>query len=275
MCETAAEADGVEPLGEQALRELSRDRTDHLIAPHAEGIVGYLNLADGTAELVVDPRHRRRGIGAALTRAALDRGGDHVRFWAHGTVPAAQAMARTLNLRAARELIRMRRPLGGLPEVIEPVGVRIRRYGGRHDHSEVLRVNNAAFAWHPEQGGWTEQQLAERLEAPWFDPEGLLMAYDSGTDDTRPGRLLAFHWTKVHDGRLGEVYVLAVDPGAQGRGLGRALTLAGLRHLADRLGSAPDAEVMLYVESDNAAAIGTYRGLGFEVVGTDTAYALR
>jgi mycothiol synthase len=32
---------------------------------------------------------------------------------------------------------------------------------------------------------------------------------------------------------------------------------------------------MLYVESDNAAAIKTYRGLGFTVVGVDTAYAPR
>jgi mycothiol synthase len=69
------------------------------------------------------------------------------------------------------------------------------------------------------------------------------------------------------------VYVLAVDPDEQGRGLGRALTLVGLHHLAERLSGSPEPEVMLYTEADNTAAARTYRRLGFEVSGVDTAYA--
>ena len=67
--------------------------------------------------------------------------------------------------------------------------------------------------------------LAERMAEPWFDPAGLLVA-DAGDG------LLAFHWTKQHSAELGEVYVVAVDPAAQGRGLGKAVTAAGLAHLA-------------------------------------------
>ena len=130
-------------------------------------------------------------------------------------------------------------------------------------------MNNAAFAWHPEQGGWTEADIAERRSESWFDPAGLFLAYD----DTS-GELLGFHWTKVHSASLGEVYVVGVDPAAQGRGLGNVLTLTGLHHLADRLtGAEPDAEVMLYVEADNTAAVKTYRRLGFEVSNIDAAYA--
>ena len=72
--------------------------------------------------------------------------------------------------------------------------------------------------------------------------------------------MLGFHWTKQHDARHGEVYVVGVAPAAQGRGLGRLLTLAGLHHLA---GLGVD-EVLLYVESDNAPAVAVYSRLGFE-----------
>ena len=120
-------------------------------------------------------------------------------------------------------------------------------------------------------GASSNEYISARLAEPWFGPAGLFLAFDGDAD-----ALLGFHWTKVHDDRLGEVYVIGVDPGAQGRGLGRTMTLVGLDHLARRLaGAGPDVspEVMLFVESDNVAAVKTYRGLGFEVAGVDTAYA--
>jgi mycothiol synthase len=269
--------DGPAPVGEQVLRELPHGRTGHLLVadPQNEHVVlGYLNLVpgrDGTdavAELVVDPAARRRGIGAGLARAAIERSGGRVRFWAHGTLPAAHALAGSLHLRVARELVQMRRPLSDVPEAVAPSGVRIRAYTGPEDDAELLRVNNAAFSWHPEQGGWTLADLGEHFRARWFDPAGLFLAFDDVS-----GALVGFHWTKIHDGHLGEVYVLGVDPAAHGRGLGRVLTLVGLSHLARRLASSADSEVMLYVESDNSAAIRTYQGLGFAVAGVDTAYA--
>src|SRR6185312_263827 len=107
---------------------------------------------------------------------------------------------------------------------------------------------------------------------PWFDADGLFLAFDYKT-----GRLAGFHWTKVHLDQpgLGEVYVLGVDPDEQGRGLGRALTSVGLNHLAERLSGQREPTVMLYTEGDNAAAVRTYQNLGFDVCGVDTAYARR
>ncbi|HEY8092879.1 MAG TPA: GNAT family N-acetyltransferase, partial [Acidimicrobiales bacterium] len=99
---------------------------------------------------------------------------------------------------------------------------------------------------------------------PWFDPEGFLL-------HEREGRLAAFCWTKVHHGHdpvLGEIYVIAVDPDFHGRGLGRAMTLAGLDHL-----SAQGVPVgMLYVDADNPAALHLYASLGFTIHRTDRAY---
>lgn len=277
----ATEFDGVAPVGEQVLRELGHERTDHLLVTGShDAIVGYLNLNPEMAELVVHPQARRGGIGTALARAALDKTAGRNQFWAHGTLEPAQATASALGLVAVRELVQMRRSLRDVPEPVIPDGIRIRTYAGTSDDAELLRVNNAAFAAHPEQGGWTDVQLAERRDEPWFDPAGLFLAFE-GTESEQAGGLVGFHWTKVHPDRpglgpgLGEVYVLGVDPAAQGRGLGKALTSIGLASLARRLGGRDQAEptVMLYVESDNVAAVRTYERLGFTTYSVDTAYA--
>ena len=266
----AKEADGIAPVGDQVLRELPHDRTRHLLAVNGDDVTGYLNLTDepAMAELVVHPDARRRGIGSAMVRTGLAEVGDDARIWAHGNQAPARATAAALGLVVVRELLQMRRPLTDLPPVTLPDGVHITTYAGPADDAELLRVNNAAFAWHPEQSGWTEADIAERRDEPWFDPAGLFMAFDVNTD-----KLLGFHWTKVHDENLGEVYVVGVDPAAQGRGLGATLTLVGLRHLAERLSDSEQPTVMLYVEAENSAAVKTYQRLGFDVSTVDAAYA--
>ncbi len=274
----ATHEDGTAPLSEQAVRAIAVESdSEHLLATVGDTIVGYAGIAPGTsdapamAEAVVDPEYRRRGIGRMLVTRALTEGGDGARIWAHGNTAAAQAVASALGLKTARELLQMRRPLAGseLPDVSVPDGVSLRTYRGHQDDAELLRVNNAAFAWHPEQGGWTEKDIDERRNEPWFDPAGVFLAFEEGSDT-----LLGFHWTKVHPAEagsdeIGEVYVVGIDPATQGRGLGRVLTLAGLHYLRGReLGS-----VLLYVESDNAAAVHTYERLGFTRFHVDAAYS--
>jgi mycothiol synthase len=281
----ACKFDGVAPVGEQVLRELAQWRTEHLVVidprpggggEASEAVVGYLNLSSsqedplGMAELVVHPQARRRGIGGGMVRAALSKTAGRNRFWAHGTLEPARATASALGLVPVRELIQMRRSLNGVREPEVPDGVRIRTYAGAADDAEVLRVNNAAFAGHPEQSGLTAADLAERRSEPWFDPEGFFLAFDEQMDT-----LLGFHWTKVHpeEPGLGEVYVVGVDPSAQGSGLGRLLTSVGVAFLARRLAGVARPAVMLYVESDNTVALRTYRRLGFTRYSVDTAYA--
>ncbi|WP_405133662.1 mycothiol synthase [Nocardia sp. NBC_01388] len=277
VLERATAADGVAPVSEQAVLSLAADvPAEHLVQQWDGAVAGYANVAPAhgehpaMAEVAVDPRFRRQGLGAGLVAAALAAGGPDARVWAHGNLPPAQAVAARLGLRVARELWQMRRDLATpeLPELVIPAGLELRTYAGPSDDAEILRVNGAAFSWHPEQGAWTERDIEARRAEPWFDPKGLFLAFDPAD----PDRILGFHWTKVHfdeDPQIGEVYVVGVDPQAQGRGLGRLLTLAGLHYLRDRgLGA-----VLLYTEADNAAAVNTYTKLGFGPAHVDVAYA--
>jgi mycothiol synthase len=222
------------------------------------GADGFALAHDSAVDLAVAPEARGRGLGRELAAAAL-AGQDPVSAWSHNDHPAAAVLAARHGLQRARELWVMRRPSSEpLPELVVPDGVTVRGYR-ESDRDEVLRVNAAAFAHHPEQGSMDADDLAARMAEEWFDPAGLLVA------DVGDG-LRGFHWTKQHDADLGEVYVVAVDPEAQGQGLGRTLTLAGLDHLHG-LGVA---EVLLYVESDNAPALRVYGDLGFHHDDADT-----
>ncbi|WBB74229.1 mycothiol synthase [Micromonospora sp. WMMD1128] len=269
LARAAGDADGADPLDEHVLLRLRDPGAPavHLTARAADGtLTGYAHLdttapAEGVGvELVVHPAHRRRGTGRALARGVLAAASGPLRAWAHGDHPSAAALAVDLGFARARVLFQLRRPLAAaLPEPVLPEGVELRAFRPGDDDESWLAVNNAAFAEHPEQGRWTVDDLRVRMAEPWFDPAGFLLAVESAT-----GRLLGFHWTKVHErpgsARIGEVYVLGVDPSAHRGGLGRALTAAGLAHLRDRRGLD---RVMLYVDESNTRAVALYERLGF------------
>jgi mycothiol synthase len=286
LVDAATEADGVHPLSEHVSLHLRHggdgpDRHILLFAPGSgsdqvagPAVAGYAHLdptdlvAGAAVELVVHPARRGHGYGRLLLSASAEQapGGRRLRLWAHGDHPAARALAASLGFREGRRLEQWRRSLfSPLPRVDLPDGVRLRAFRPGQDDDAWLELNARAFAGHPEQGAWTAHDLHARMGEAWFDPDGFLLAEQAG-------RLVAFHWTKVHGGSgptdaegrhahdpIGEVYVVGVDPAHQGRGLGRAVTIAGLV----RLRSQGLPQAMLYVESDNHAARATYRRLGF------------
>lgn len=267
----AAEAsDGVAPVGE-AVRLRMRPGakgSNHLLARVGDELAGYAHVdmlgdsgGNKVAEFAVHPEHRQQGVGAELVNALPQ---DGLRIWAHGGHPDAEKLALRHGFQKVRELLRMRlRVENDLPEPKLPEGITIRPFVPGKDEAAVVYVNHRAFDWHPEQGSMSIEDVRAKEEEDWFDPAGFLLAFDAEE------RLAGFHWTKVHTPDLGEVYVVGVDPDRQGGGLGRALTLAGLRHLRDQ----GVKEVMLYVESDNAAAVRVYTKLGFTLWDADVQYA--
>jgi mycothiol synthase len=266
----AEDADGVEAVSESFRLAIgpAREGVVHLVRlDEDDAVVGYAQVAqaggpDAVAELVVDPRHRRRGHGRALLDEVVALGARSV--WAHGMLPAATALAAAAGLVVTRELYVMSRPLTA-EDAVDPVlpqGFSVETFADRGDVEELRALNAAAFANHPEQGRLTRSDLEERIASEWFDANGLFYLLDENAPMDDPP--VAFHWTKVEPTTppavpRGEVYVVGVDPAYQGRGLGGPVTSLGLAHLA-RLGLA---EVELYVDGDNTAARRTYTRLGF------------
>ena len=286
LAERAAASDGVAPLSEHVLLHLRYQGAGRDFIRTADGeIAAYAHLdppePEMTGELVVHPARRRHGLGRALVgELTVAAKGHTLRLWAHGDLPAAAKLATTAGFERFRALWQMRRSLRDpLDPPVFPAGRTLRTFVPGQDEQEWLDLNGRAFAQHPEQGAWTRHDLELREREPWFDPAGFFIA-------EADGRMAGFHWTKIHppeeqsgpDGTarrppesIGEVYVVGVDPGEQGSGLGRALTLAGLHHLRE----AGLAQAMLYVDEDNVPAIRLYEALGFTRTRTDAMYRKR
>jgi mycothiol synthase len=226
---------------------------DSVVTPVDDGWL--LEVADPSAPV-------GEAIDAAIAGVA-DLGGGRLQVWARGPegAPVATA-AEAAGMVVGREVLQMRRPL----PVDAPWALEVRPFVVGQDEAAWIAVNNRAFEWHPDQAGMTLEQVRAKEQEPWFDPAGFLLHEADGV-------LLGFCWTKVHvdaEPPLGEIFVIAVDPSAHGRGLGRQLVLAGLDHLTRRGLTVG----MLYVEADNAPAVGLYRALGFDVHTSDRRFDL-
>ena len=272
------EADGRPEVEDAGALPGEFDGGEHLVACVDGEVVGYAHVdttgdsfGHQVAELFVHPAHRNRGYGAKLLQALDERAAVGFRVWAHGDHPAAQKLALKTGLERKRELLILHVDASGAdwPEPILRDGVSLRTFVPGQDEDAVVRVNARAFDWHPEQGALTADDVRADEARPWFDADGFFLAEEKG-------EVIGFHWTKVHEPtpgrfggeRVGEVYVVGVDPAAQGGGLGRALTLAGLRYLASR----GLRQIILYVEGDNAPALAVYTKLGFARHETDVQY---
>jgi mycothiol synthase len=336
LVSTATHADEVAPLSEEVLLDAreghpgsGRGPAATATSQHASGtsgrisghylsyagthLAGYAHLERGndggpaTAEVVVDPPHRRQGVGTGLVRAveatvaaasarsarsagsAVEPVEAVVQLWSHGDLDSARAFARRGGYSRVRDLWQMRRSLrpdsARLPAVRLPDGFRARHFVVGQDEEAWLKLNARAFADHPEQGRMTRSDVDRRIAEPWFDARGLILIEDAR--DVVPV-LAASHWTKVaaadeltadptihkaehSTGRTttGEVYVVGVDPAYQGMGLGTAVTVLGLTYLRDQ----GLTEAMLYVDGDNRAAVSTYARLAFTRSAADIMYS--
>ena len=303
----AAKADGADAFSEQFVLGLDDARVNHrhFIATEDDTVVGVLASDGSAAEMAVAPAARRRGIATQLVRAA-----GVADVWAHGNLPAARGFAAAADMHATRELLVMAVEGTELQKSADAAEQRagdgiflnytesVEKWGAEHVDAEWLRVNNDAFDWHPEQGGWDSVRLDRAREVSWYDPADVILLWasavsgetadagngetadagegettDAGNGETTDApRLMGFHWTKWHTEEtpaFGEVYVVGLASDYRGGGRGGPLISAGLRRLVEKGAR----RVILYVEGDNEAAVKAYEKLGFSTVEEHVVYS--
>ena len=227
----------------------------HLLAeqPGAPGLLGYAHLdvsdaAEGpAAELAVSPAARRRGAGRPLLDELRPAGrsripGDCACGPTAPTPPRTSWPPRTASTGCAGSGSCAARCSPRWTRSSSPPGSRCAPSTPTRDIPDWLALNAAAFTDLPDQGGWTREDLEQRMAEPLVRSRRL-PAWPRHAD----GRLVGFHWTKVHshghghhhldeathrhadDGTpatghahepIGEVYVVGVDPAMRGPGPG-------------------------------------------------------
>lgn len=297
----AEQADGFAPLSEQFLVGLMDARAEHthIVAMDNSQPVGAAAIDGNVAEAFITPSARGLGWGRALLLELQEEIPD-VQIWAHGNLPAAQALG--ANLEVVRHLIVMEVKGENLDKAAQLVDVdyeglnyteSVERFGRDFVDAAWVEANNEAFDWHPEQGGWDIARLHRGMEAEWFDPADVLFYWDlaagsrqldlgqedGGQADGQDGKegsakpaLVGFHWTKWHtesEPHFGEVYVVGLASDYRGQGLGGPLLSLGLHRQHERGANS----VILYVEADNAPAVKAYEKLGFRVIEDHVVYA--
>lgn len=268
-------ADGQRPLSDHLwidLRQGGRPGYVGLLGwqPGHDHLIAYCQVSRGNdswaLDLVVHPHHRYEmaSIGPQLLSEAInvirEAGGGHVHWWVFEPNEIHKTLAESIGLNEGRTTLQMRVAL----PLNESTDIVTTPFRSGADDERWLAVNNAAFADHLEQGGWTQSTLDSRKQEPWFNPNGFLLLNEGD-------ELAGFCWTKVHLDTapvLGEIYVIAVHPRFSGKGLGRALTIAGLTHL-QRAGISTG---MLHVDADNERAVNMYKSLGFTITNQQRAF---
>ena len=280
LLERAALADGHEPLGEHKFLRLQQgdDLANALFAFENDRLVGYAHtlayaaagLRRVSCEFVVHPEARAAGVGAQLIAAAVRearaQNAGRLDVWAYNDAPGGSRLLREAGFTAARRLLHLHRHVNQPVATASPPGLVVRPFTSG-DEETLLRLNNAIFAGHPEQGTWTMEDIGARMTQPWFNPDDLLLLESDGAP-------AGFCWLKVEErgveGLVGEVYVIGTTPVMRGRGAGRLLLARALQRMAERRVRV----AAIYVDETNEAAVALYQSCGFHYHHVDVCYTL-
>jgi len=202
------------------------------------------NKPEGVLDIIVPPSVDELTITETLLERVLEHTPMPLSWWTRAPRDLRSAeLVAPYGGRAQRVVLRLERTID------EPLDVTLATRGFVDgDESEIVRINNEAFADHADRSHLTENDISEQLRL-----------FGNRNEDLR---LTAggFCWTKRCTPSESEVFVLAVDDAHRHLGLGERLFVAALEHIRTNHRTK---NVCLYVERDNTAAIRLYERNGF------------
>lgn len=241
------------------------------VAEEAGTIIGYgdvmpeVNIGRAVLSFLVYPKHPVMGLARRFVERAVHRARELGLKRVHVNIPQNNLMAERLFSKMGFTFVRRFFELRlDLSEPYLPNVGRIAskcRHLRRGEEEKLMQIQNRSFAntW-----GYNPNALEEityRINVPGSSPEDIIIAY--GED-----MVIGYCWTKqkfrgrnAKSGEKGRIYMLGVDPDHRGKGVGKKVLLAGLRHLRNK----GIKIVEITVDSENEAALALYRSVGFEV----------
>jgi mycothiol synthase len=247
-----------------------RSPEKNLFIAESQGkIVGFcelipeINIGRVLANALVDPDHRRRGIGSALFEAALFRvrelAADIVHVDILETNEAAKWFLSGHGFKIIRRHCALQMNLACLGDYEGnriPFTIRPMQEGEEH---RLVRIQNRSFT-----GSWgfhpnTVEEIIYMINLSDCSPEDVLLTFEGDCP-------VGYCWTRVNRDanqrskiKKGRIHMIGVDPDHRGRGIGKLTLCAGLKKL-----KAEGIEVAeLTTDSKNQSALRLYQSTGF------------
>jgi len=262
--------DSPEVLSENLYRPNYSPERDLFIVETTDGIVGYVDIVPErligrvVLDCYVRPDHRRRGLARKLLGYATHRARElgvelaHVNI-AQGNVAAVSVLSR-LGFNFVRRFLQLKLEMARIDGLDVDQAALPYRHFQRGEEDKLTRIQNCSFA-----GTWgfnpnSVEEISYYANLSRCSPEDVMLACDGD-------KVIGYCWTRtiykagVNEGK-GQIFMLGVDPDYRGRGVGKAMLLAGLLYLKEEGFQVAE----LTVDSENQAACTLYRSVGFEVL---------
>jgi mycothiol synthase len=213
--------------------------------------IGYAHFRGAEVMVVVDPRREGEGAGSLLhewvVHRARERGASVLRQYIGTGGASARALLEALDYERVRSYWRMERDVS--PADTAPRGPRA---FDPADAPALYAIREAAFSRNPDYEPLTEEAFTAREISPSSFDAALTRVATDGDEPVGFALVRRFEDGKAY------LSTLAVDPDAQGRGLGGTL----LEAVFAAAGAAGHREVHLSVASDNPNALRLYERVG-------------
>jgi mycothiol synthase len=243
------------------------------------GLAGYAELwhAPGgrraVVRVLVHPAWRRQGLRTGLLRAAEARarelGAQYLDIQIESLQEGGRAFLEARDFRPVHQSWQMVMcDLAGAAQPVWPSGYGVRSFIVGEDEAVSRHLENESFADEWEYVPVAEGEIEGFVRSPSFRADGVTYAVH---DEQVVGEC----WSWMDEQGIaqsgekqGDIWCLCVHPRHRGRGLGRALLLAGVQWLRQQ----GMAGATLYVDGANDRARHLYDSVGFVAARTDIWY---